>query len=295
MLELIPITETIGTEVRGIDVTGDMPARDFERIYEAWIDTTILLIRGQSMNPAQHIEFTKRFGEVVKYTRSEFSENAQPEILVLSNITENGKLIGSPVSGRVWHTDGHYLTEPPAGSMLYAIEIPPAGGDTWYANMFAAYDALPEPVKDRIEHLRVVISRVQSRPYNYPDRPPVTAEERASWPDVSQPLVRTHDVNGRKAIYAGGNVPWRIEGMPQAQSAPLVTFLQEFAIQPRFTYLHKWRPGDIIVWDNRSAMHRATPYDQYHRRLLNRTTFGSRVAGQRQPALAGQSAAGTMP
>src|SRR5580704_4762765 len=160
MLDLVPITEAIGTEVRGIDVTGDIPARDFDRIYQAWIDTTVLLIRGQSMTPAQHIEFTRRFGDVVKYTRSEFSENVYPEILVLSNITANGKLIGSPVSGRVWHTDGHYLPEPPAGSMLYAIEIPPAGGDTWYANMSAAYDALPGVVRERIENLRIVISRV---------------------------------------------------------------------------------------------------------------------------------------
>jgi taurine dioxygenase/putative 2-oxoglutarate oxygenase len=181
MLELLPITETIGTHVRGVDVTGELSARDFDRIYQAWIDTTILLFRGQAMTPAQHIAFTRRFGEVVKYTRSEFSENRSPEILVLSNITKDGKLIGSPVSGRVWHTDGHYLTGPPAGSMLYAMETPPVGGDTWFANMIAAYDALPAVTKERIEDLKVVISRVQSRPYNYPDRPPPTPRQRAEW------------------------------------------------------------------------------------------------------------------
>lgn len=273
MLELAPITDTIGTEVRGVDVTANISARDFDRIYQAWIDTTILLFRGQRMTPMQHIEFTRRFGEVFKYTRAEFGDGEHPEILVLSNITKDGKPIGSPVSGRVWHTDGHYLTQPPAGSMLYAIEIPPSGGDTWYANMIAAYDALPAVTKERIEQLNVVISRLQSRPYNYPDRPPPTPAERVTWTDVEHPMVRTHEVSGRKAVYAGGNVPWRVKGMPEADSAPLVTFVQEFSIKPEFTYRHKWRAGDIIIWDNRSAMHKATYYGPQYRRLLHRTTF----------------------
>jgi taurine dioxygenase/putative 2-oxoglutarate oxygenase len=280
MLELVPITDTIGTEVRGIDVTDDISVRDFDRIYQAWIDTTILLFRGQRMSPEQQIAFTRRFGDVVAYTRSKFGAREDPEILVLSNIVRDGKLIGSPYSGRVWHTDGHYLTEPPTGSMLYAIEVPPVGGDTSFANMIAAYDALPAATKQRIDGLRVVISRVQSRPYNYPDRPAPTAEERAAWIDVTQPIVRTHEVSGRRAIYAGGNVPWRIEGMPEHESAPLVTFVQEFSVQPRFTYRHLWRPGDIILWDNRSAMHRASPYDEVKdRRLMHRTT----ISGVRRP------------
>jgi taurine dioxygenase/putative 2-oxoglutarate oxygenase len=111
-------------------------------------------------------------------------------------------------------------------------------------------------------------------------------EELATWVDVSQPLVRTHEVSGRKAIYAGGNVPWRIEGMPEDESRPLITFVQEFSVQPRFTYRHRWQPGDIILWDNRSAMHKATAYDSVaHRRLMHRTTVarttGARTTGTR--------------
>lgn len=278
MVEFVPITEGIGVEVRGIDVTAPIPAALFDKIYAAWIDATILLIRGQSMTPDQHVDFTRRFGEVVSYTRKEFAEGERPEILVLSNITRDGKLIGSPVSGRVWHTDGHYLAEPPAGSMLYAIECPPEGGDTLFANMFAAHDALPDTVRRRLDGLQVVISRVQSRPYNYPDRPPPSEAERAEWADMPQPIVLTHPENGRKALYAGGNVPWRIVGMDEAESAPLVTFLQEFAVLPRFTYRHRWRPGDIILWDNRSAMHRATGYDMTrYRRHMHRTTLAARA------------------
>ncbi|WP_328719019.1 TauD/TfdA family dioxygenase [Streptomyces sp. NBC_00247] len=277
MLELVPITDGIGTEVRGIDVTRPLSDRDFDRIYQAWIDTTILLVRGQDMTPEQHIAFTRRFGEVFAYTRSQFNDAEYPEILILSNLTQDGKPIGSAYSGRVWHSDGAYLTSPPVGSMLYAREIPPAGGDTWYGNMFAAYEALPRAVKERIEDLKVIISRVQSRPYNYPDRPAPTEQERAEWTEVAHPLVRLHEESGRKALYAGGNVPWRIEGLSEDESAPLITFLQEFAIQPRFTYRHQWQVGDIVLWDNRSAMHRATPYDQVnHRRLLHRTTVTGR-------------------
>lgn len=276
MIELVPITERIGTEVRGVDVTEGISTRDFDRIYRAWIDSTILLFRGQSMTPDQHVDFTRRFGEVVSYTRKEFAAE-RPEILILSNIARNGRLIGSPVSGRVWHTDGHYLAEPPAGSMLHALEVPPQGGDTWFANMFAAWEDLPEQVKRRIEGREVVISRVQSRPYNYPDRPPPTEAERAEWRDMPQPMVLTHPENGRKAVYAGGNVPWRIVGMEESDSAPLVTFVQEFSVQPRFTYRHRWRAGDIILWDNRSAMHRATGYDMTRwRRLMHRTTLAAR-------------------
>ncbi|MDP9152010.1 MAG: TauD/TfdA family dioxygenase, partial [Myxococcota bacterium] len=165
-MDLRPITEAIGTEVRGIDVTQHVSARDLERMYEAWLDTTILLFRGQHMTPEQQIAFTSRFGEVAAYTRPQFRERSRPEVLVLSNIRQDGELIGSPVSGRVWHTDGHYLECPPAGSMLYAIQVPPVGGDTWFANLVAAHDALPAVTRAQLEGLKVVISRVQSRPYN---------------------------------------------------------------------------------------------------------------------------------
>jgi taurine dioxygenase/putative 2-oxoglutarate oxygenase len=288
-LELIPITEHIGTEVRGVDVTQPIREVDFNRIYQAWIDTTILLFRGQSMTPTQQMDFTLRFGELASYTRSKFSHVERAEVLVLSNIVEEGRLIGSPVSGRVWHTDGHYLAEPPAGSILHAVEVPPVGGDTLFANMFRAYEQLPEIVKRRIEGRQVVISRVQSRPYNYPDRTPPTDAERAEWLDMPQPMVLTHSENGRKAIYAGGNVPWRVVGMDDAESSPLVTFVQEFSVMRRFTYRHRWQSGDIIVWDNRSAMHCATPYDDRYRRRMHRSTFS-----QRKPTFAPSPAASRM-
>ena len=276
-MELVPITNYIGVEVRGIDIRKRLSDENFEKIYKAWNNSCVLLIRDQNVSTEQHVEFSRRFGQLVSYTRPQFSEMEEPEVLVLSNIKKDGKYIGSPFSGRVWHTDGHYLTHPPAGSFMHAIKVTPEGGDTWFANMMAAYDELPESVKTRIENLQVVISRLQSRPYNYPDRNPPTEEEKKEWVDIAHPIVRTHEINGRKALYVGGNVPWQIKGMSRLESASLVTFLQEFSVQPKFTYRHKWRVGDLLLWDNRSSMHKATKYDEVnHVRLMHRTTIASR-------------------
>lgn len=278
MVELVPLADRIGIEARGIDLAR-LPDAGFEEVYDAWIAHAVLLVRNQSLTPEQQLALTDRFGSRASYTRPQFSPDDAPELLILSNIRKDGKLIGSPVSGRVWHSDGHYLASPPAGSLVHAIETPASGGDTLFANMMEAYYDLPESVKRRLEHREVVISRVQSRPYNYPDRPPPTAAERAEWIDVAKPMVRVHPVSGRKAVYVGGNVPWRVVGMTEAESAPLVTFLQEFSTLPRYLYRHRWQPGDVVVWDNRSALHRATWYDgERERRLLHRTTFGERAA-----------------
>jgi alpha-ketoglutarate-dependent taurine dioxygenase len=279
-MHIRPLTDAIGAEICDVDIAAGISDRDFERIYDAWIDRTIILFRGQRMNCAEQIAFTSRFGEIASYTRPQFGIPGYPEILVLSNVQKDGKPVGSPYSGRVWHTDGHYLDAPPAGSLLYALEVPPDGGDTWFANMFAAYDALSPALKARIEGLQAVISRVQSRPYNYPERPPVTEQEREEWVDMPQPLVRTHPVSGRKALYAGGNVPWRILGLPEAESVPLITYLQEMSVRPCYTYRHKWQVGDVILWDNRSALHKATPYESTrYIRHMHRTT----VQGDKRP------------
>jgi taurine dioxygenase/putative 2-oxoglutarate oxygenase len=271
-MRLSPITPTVGTLVEGVDLRAELADGDFVAIYQRWIRTGLLLFRNQNLSPPDQLRFTSRLGELVSYTRDQFGEAEYPEILVLSNIEKNGKLIGTPVSGRVWHTDGHYLERPPAASVLYALETPRRGGDTLFASMRSAYDALPSRIKKGASGLRVVISRVQSRPYNYPDRPPPTPAQIRDWPDVSHPVIRTHPVSGSKAIYVGGNVPWRIEGLRFERSAPLITYLQEFSTTARFVYRHKWKPGDLLVWDNRSMMHKATPYDPTERRLLHRTT-----------------------
>lgn len=275
MVELIPIRENIGTEVRGIDLREPLSDEDFKKIYDAWIESTILLIRDQTISEEDQLNFTKRFGEIANYTREKFAQDKYPEILVLTNKKDaSGKNIGSPYSGRVWHTDGHYMVKPPSGSILYCKEAPPEGGDTMFANMFKAYEYLPEKTKKIIENLEVRIDRVFSRYYNYPERTPPTPQQIEEWVKVDHPMVLEHPVSGRPAIYAGGNVPWEIPGLSNDESDPIMTFVQECSILKQFVYRHKWRPGDIIVWENRSAMHCATTYDEEkHTRLMHRTTF----------------------
>ena len=268
-----PLSDALGIEVSGVDLTRPISERDFQAIFEAWIEATVLLFRGQSLTPTNQLEFARRFGPLLNYASASNMHENFPEILILSNLKKGKQPLGSPISGRYWHTDGHYLKEPPSASVLYAIETPDNGGDTWFSNMFAAYEALPSEMKAELEGLEVVISRVQSRPYNYPDRPPPTDIQKADWPDMPHPLVRTHPISGRKALYVGGNVPWRIVGMDDSKSAPLITYLQTFATQKLFTYKHEWAPGDLVVWDNRSSMHRATSYnEQKDRRLMHRVT-----------------------
>ena len=285
MLKLRPLTDIVGTEVSGLDLAQPLGAADFETIRRAWLDSTILLFRGQSITPVQQVAFTLLFGELVTYGRSEHALPGHPEVLVLSNMKrDDGEPMGAPVAGRYWHTDGHFLEQPPAASFLYAVEVPANGGDTLFANMYAAYEALPEATRRRINGRRVIISRVQSRPFNYPHKPQVTTEERAAWPDMPQPLVRTHPETGRPALYVGGNVPWRIEGMPHSESDILIPELQAFATQSRFVYVHRWQAGDAILWDNRSAMHRATAYDLLNdKRLMHRTTVAGDLPFYRDP------------
>ncbi len=271
-LQFRPVSPAIGIEANGIDLSESISAGDFDRLRNAWLETGLLIVRRQALSPEAQIAFTRRFGELLVYTRSENAHPDHPELLILSNLRRGGRPCGSPASGRYWHTDGHFLREPPAASLLHAVRVPRVGGDTYFANMATAYDDLPQAVRGRIDGLRVIISRVRSRPYNYPEKPPVTEAERAAWPDMAQPMVRTHPETGRKALYVGGNVPWLVEGMAEAESTPLVTALQAHAIQERNVHVHRWRRGDLVIWDNRSTLHRATAYERRSVRHMHRTS-----------------------
>lgn len=278
LLQFRPLSAAIGIEALGIDLSDPISSRTFDRLHAAWLETGLLICRRQSLSADRQIAFTKRFGEILVYTRSENAHSDYPELLILSNLRRNGRACGSPASGRYWHTDGHFLRRPPSASLLHAIHVPRTGGDTWFASMTAAYDALPPDLRDSLEGLRVIISRARSRPYNYPEKPPITEAERAAWPDMDQPIVRTHPETGRKALYVGGNVPWHVEGMPEAESAPLISALQAHAIQPQFVHVHQWQRGDLVIWDNRSVLHRATAYDQQRsKRHMHRTSVAGDV------------------
>jgi alpha-ketoglutarate-dependent taurine dioxygenase len=276
-----PLARNIGAEVIGANLSGFLSDVDFEAIHEAWLENTVLLFRDQAdLTPAQQVAFTRRFGELELHTLPQYTLPGQPEVFVVSNVVEGGRLIGASRSGRHWHSDSQFLTVPSAGSLLVAREVPPEEGDTLFANLVAAYEALPESTRQRIDGMKILCSRIRAWPISYPHRPPLTAAQKRDLPDVVHPLVRTHPETGRKSLYIGGNVVSEIVGMDVDEGRVLLDELREHATQPEFGYRHQWRVGDAVLWDNRCTLHCATPFDEErHRRVMHRTTVvGTRPA-----------------
>jgi taurine dioxygenase/putative 2-oxoglutarate oxygenase len=203
----------------------------------------------------------------------EFNLPDLPEVWVVGNAEDNGKPLGLRGAGMGFHTDGEDKLVPNAGSFLYARIVPPEGGDTLYADMVAAYAALPDDIKSKIAGKRARFSRADMHAINYPNMRPYTPDELAARPDVFHPLARRHDRSGRVSLYIGR---WAcdIEGMPPDEGRALVAWLQEFARQDRFVYRHRWREGGAVLWDNRCTQHSATPFDETrYTRLMHRTTL----------------------
>jgi taurine dioxygenase len=226
------------------------------------------------LNDDDLIAFSRRFGELdfapVQENGRRFVEG-HPEIYVVSNVIENGVAIGSLGAGEaVWHTDMSYLEDPPKASMLYAIEIPPAGGDTGFTSMYRAYDELPEALKRRLAGLRVK----HDGTYNSGGylRQGVTAtDDPRDAPGTYHPIVCTHPETGRKCLYLGRRRNAYLEGMGLAESEALLDEVWQYATRDELTWYNQWRVGDVVLWDNRCTMHRRDPFDAGSRRIMHRT------------------------
>lgn len=267
------LTEHIGAEIEGIDLSVPISQEAFEDINEAFVAHSVVVFRDQDLPPAAHVDFSSRFGRLVGHVVNRFGLKDYPEVTLISNVVnEKGEKIGADRAGMLWHSDMSFLKRPMLGSMLYGVECPKEGADTQFASMFAAYDALDAPVRERLAGLR----GVHDYPWHYrtylSHRPPLTEAEQAQTPPVTHPAVRTHPVSGRKAIYIGEGLTRTVEGMSEEEGRQLVLEITRFATQPQFVYSHKWRVRDLVFWDNRSTMHRATEFDNRERRLMRRTT-----------------------
>ena len=272
-IQFKPISEIIGAEIFGVDLSRPVDADTYGRIRRIWLDHNIVLFRGQqAMTPDDHMTFSRLFGTPDDHTTtSKWNLPDYPKIAVVSNVKVSGEHVGAPKSGRAWHSDGQYTKYPCSASLLVAREVPPQEGDTLFANMYRVYDALPAATRRRIDGLEVVHSRVKAWPISYPDRPMLTDEEQAKLPENIHPLVRTHPETGRRALYCGGNVGWEIVGMPFADGHALLKELRDFATEERFVYAHAWKVGDAVLWDNRCVFHCATPFDEEkYRRVMHR-------------------------
>jgi len=276
-----PLTPALGARVDGIDLSRPMSDAVFERIRAAMVEYTLLFVPGQDMTPEQHIAFSRRFGELEDHVLSDFCLPDHSEIFVVSNIVEYGRHVGAHGGSKFFHSDLSYIAEPSLGSVFYCLECPEEGGETAFASMFAAYDALPEARKQWLQGRNVVNDYAWNYERNLQKtRAPLTEAQKAKTPPVVHPAVVRHPENGRSALFVSGNVSRCFEGMAEAESQEIIEELVTFATQPEFAYTHKWTPGDVLIWDNRSTVHKACPFDEENtRRRMHRTTIcGARPA-----------------
>jgi taurine dioxygenase len=274
-LEIIPTGAALGAEIRGVDLSRPLGPADFAAIEHAYNDHGVIFFRDQHITPQQQVAFTRRFGEIEFNIFGErWSVPGSPEIVVVSNITEESRPIGVRRAGENWHSDMCYTARPPRGTMLYAIEIPDLHGlvlgDTEFASAQAAWEGLPEGIRNRIEGRQAVFD-FTGRKRAFP--PTQTEIERN--PPVRHPIVRTHPHTGRKCLYVMRDDCTGIEGVEQDEAEVLIAALADHIIKPAFIFRHQWRPGDLLMWDNCTVQHRAIQdYDLPQRRLMHRTTMG---------------------
>src|SRR5690242_11312887 len=266
---IAPLSEHTGAEVRGIDLTrpGDRAAQ--AQLNRVFVDRSVLVFRDQHLTPHQLVAAVSLFGEVFPQHNSRFALPECPLVHYISNqdFYPDGRRY---IPGEGYHTDHSNAACPPKATVLHAVSLPERGGDTQYVNMHLAYDQLPEKTKHRISGLKAV--HVYQSRHSGRKLMELSAEGSQRVPDaVIHPIVRTHPENGRKAIYIN---PIRIEGivgMPEAEGLALLADLLEHATQPQYQYRHQWRPGDLVMWDNRSLLHRANgDYDMTQLRYLYR-------------------------
>jgi taurine dioxygenase len=279
---VVPTGKALGAEIRGVDLR-TVEADDFACIYRAWLDHSVLLFRGQNLSDDDLIAFSERFGDLdwapVQESGRRFVEG-HPEIYVVSNVLEKGEPIGSLGAGEAtWHTDMSYLQDPPKASILYALEVPSSGGNTYFNSMYRAYEFLPDAVKKRIEGKTLK----HDATYNSGGfvRQGITAvDDPVTSPGTFHPLVCTHPETKRRVLYLGRRRNAYIEGLSLAESESLLDELWLYANREELEWHNEWRVGDLVLWDNRCTMHRRDPFDANSRRVMHRT----QIKGETRPS-----------
>jgi taurine dioxygenase len=269
-MQVRPLSDVMGAEVRGIDLS-NFPENQFPEIQKAFHRHLLLVFPDQQIDEAQLIAFSRRFGDLQVHVLDQYRHPRFPEIYVLSNVNKTGNTTGShPDKGTlVWHSDLSFQRRPALATILYGIEVPRVGGDTLYADMYAAYESLDQSLKRTLANLRAVHDLDASR--RRAGEPPMTEKQRAEAPPVEHPVVRTHPETGRKILYISRHVS-HFAGLAARESDRLMERLMAHATGERFVFRHQWGRRDVVMWDNRCTMHCATPYDAgAQRRVLHRT------------------------
>ena len=266
----------LGAEVAGIDLSKPLPQADIDLIEAAWRGRLVVVFHGQTLSDPQLIAFSKNFGELDPPGPNPYGEpfnKEHPELNVISNVVENGKPIGNLGDGEaVWHADMTYVEVPPNAAILHALEVPPpeAGGNTYFANMFAAYESLPSDLKKVAEGQAAVhdASRNSAGMLRNGYKEVTDVRETVG---AHHPVVRTDPKTGRKALFLGRRSNAYVFGLGVAESEALLDALWAHATQPRFVMCHEWRLGDLLMWNNLSVLHRRDPFDPKTRRVMHRS------------------------
>jgi len=273
-ITVTPITDAIGAEVHGVDLAQPMDDATYSTLHAAWMKHLVLVFPQQKLSDPDLERFSARFGALDRkpgYTADVMDTTTSDYVCVISNVKIDAKPIGDLGDGEaVWHTDMSYNELPPLGALLYALEIPPSGGETGFSNMYLAYETMPAALKARVEKLQCKHDATRNS----------AGGLRRGMPDVSDPsdspgtvhaMVRTHPATGRNALYLGRRRHACIMGLPFADSEKLLDEIWAHASQPRFSWHHTWRLNDVLMWDNRCVMHRRNPFDPAARRVMHRT------------------------
>jgi len=258
-------------EISEVDLSIDLTDTQFVEIKRLWLENKVAVFRDQNLEDDALVGFTKRFGPLFVHVRSQFNDAAHPEIMLISNIKEDGRNLGELGNGDLaWHSDQSYSARPVFSTLMYAIEIPEDGGGTWFCDTARAYERLPEGIKQRIAGLQQNFSIEVTVATQHVA---LSEEQRALKPPVTHPLVRTHPELGRKSLYLSPAHSTGIAELSEEEGAALLAELQDWAERPEFTYCHDWRVGDVVMWDNTSTMHRRDAFSPAARRMLKRTGF----------------------
>jgi len=260
-LALRPLTPKLGAAISDVKLADDMSDDVFRAIYQAFVRYQVLLFPPQDVPPARQVSFARRFGEVQIHVMKQYHADGFPELYRLSNLDENGNPNGRhPDKGTLaWHTDGSWQRVTGQATIIYGEVMPETGGETHFADMYGAYERLDARWKARIANMRAVHNLDFSRTRRHGEDPMTDAQRREK-PPVDQPVVRTHPETGRKCLYLGDHAEY-IVGMPYDEGRALIEELNALAIHPDLTYEHRWTARELLLWDNRCVMHRATPYD----------------------------------
>jgi taurine dioxygenase len=275
-MQITQLDAPLGAEVSGIDVSKPLPPADVDAIAAAWRERLVVVFHGQELSDPQLIAFSKNFGELDPPGPNPYGEpfnKAHPELNVISNVVDNGKPIGNLGDGEaVWHADMTYVDVPPKAAMLHALEVPPpeAGGNTYFADMFAAYASLPADLKKAAQGKIAVhdASRNSAGMLRKGYKEVTDVRETVG---ARHPLVRTDPQTGRKALFLGRRPNGYVLGLGVAESEALLDALWAHAVQPRFAMCHEWKVGDLLMWNNLAVLHRRDPFDPRTRRVMHRS------------------------